>query len=67
MKYKVRYYESTYFSLFTQADHFGEAIFTSNKNIEEFAKQLAEHGFGFKGDKKWIMPGAITEIVLVEE
>lgn len=65
-KFTVRYYVATDWSLFTQADHYDEVIFTTGRTLAQLAHDLAKDGFAEPGGKKWIMPGAIVSITLQE-
>ena len=62
MKYKVRAYEATNWSLFTQADHFEVFTFDSDLSLRDFAQMLAREGFPTSDGKRWIMPGAIISV-----
>lgn len=59
-RYKVRVYESTAWSMFTQGDHFMDYHFDSRESLEQIAKRLARDGFPVDDGRKWIMPGSIV-------
>lgn len=59
--YTIRYYESTVWSFFTQADHFEEAEFDSDEDFATFCKRMFAEGFQLNYET-WIAPSAITKI-----
>lgn len=60
--FQVRVYVATEWSFLTQADHFEDFTFTSQKSLEEFSLSLSQTGFQVEGKKRWIMPAAILEV-----
>jgi hypothetical protein len=62
VRYHVRVYEASAWSLFTQADHYEDFTIESNVDLPTFAKTLAREGFPVENGNRWIMPGAIIWI-----
>ncbi len=61
-KFTVRVYKPTLWSFFTQADEYDDYEFSGGEEtLEDLALRLAKTGFRTRG--KWIMPGAILEII----
>lgn len=67
MRFKVRVYVATAFSLFTQADHFEDYYFDAKEPLVQFAQSLARTGFAVDDNRKWIMPGAILTVEVIDE
>ena len=64
-KYKVRVYEATAWSMFSQADHYSDYTLTSSETLKQIAQRLAQYGSAAT-DQKWIMPGAILTVEIVK-
>lgn len=60
--YVVRINVGTFWSFFTQADHYEDIEVTSTEALQDFARRLAREGFWHEKSKAWVMPGAILEI-----
>lgn len=61
-KYVVKVYIASW-SFITHADHYDTYHFESSESIEVFSKRLARNGFSASNGTKWILPGAIMEVV----